>query len=228
MIENLPNWITNLFLLLVLLVILFFYLANGKPKKVTLSLIIWSLIHAILAYNGFYHNTTAIPPRFALILIPVSMAVIYGLLPKQKDWVFLNRNRVLSTFLHLVRLPVEIVLLQLFIHKMVPELMTFEGVNFDIIMGITAPIMGFLLWRNKLSKKVLLAWNVFGLVLITIILVVGILSAELPFQQFGFDQPNKAVTYFPFVLLPAVIVPVVIWTHILDILMLKMEIRAMA
>lgn len=128
----------------------------------------------------------------------------------------------------MVRLPIEIILLQLFIYRMVPELMIFEGINFDIIMGITAPIMGLLLWRNKLSKKVLLAWNVFGLLLITIILVVGILSAELPFQQFGFDQPNRAVTYFPFVLLPALIVPLVIWTYISDILKLKMEIRATA
>ncbi len=114
----------------------------------------------------------------------------------------------------------EIVLLQLFIHKMIPELMTFEGRNFDIIMGITAPIINFLYIKKWLGKKGLLGWNMIGLCLILFILVNGLLSAELPFQQFGFEQPNKAVTYFPFVLLPATVVPIVVWTHLTDIIKL--------
>lgn len=88
MIENLPNWITILFLLIFLLVILFFYLANGKPKQLTLDLLLWALLYAILALNGFYQDTTSIPPRFALILVSVSILVVYGILPKQRTWVF--------------------------------------------------------------------------------------------------------------------------------------------
>lgn len=122
--------------------------------------------------------------------------------------------------MHTVRLPVEIVLFGLFIYQMVPELMTFEGRNYDIIMGITAPIIGILLLKKRISKKALLIWNILGLFLVTFILVNGVLSAELPFQQFAFDQPNRGLNYFPFVLLPATIVPIVVWTHISDILIL--------
>ena len=46
-----------------------------------------------------------------------------------------------------------------------------------------------------------------------------------PFQKFGFEQPNKAITYFPFILLPALIVPLVIWTHLSDILKLIFELK---
>ncbi|MFC3880071.1 hypothetical protein ACFOSV_07785 [Algoriphagus namhaensis] len=130
-----------------------------------------------------------------------------------------------STFLHAVRLPVEIVLYGLFTHQMIPELMTFEGRNFDILMGITAPIIGWLVIKKNINKKILLAWNVIGLCLVLFILGNGILSAELPFQQFGFEQPNRAINYFPFVLLPATIVPIVIWTHLIDILKLRKEIK---
>jgi len=121
----------------------------------------------------------------------------------------------------------EIVLLQLFIHKMIPELMTFEGRNFDIIMGITAPIIGFLYLKKWLRKKGLLVWNIIGLCLILFILLNGLLSAELPFQQFGFEQPNRALAYFPFVLLPATVVPIVIWTHLTDIIKLIREIKTL-
>jgi len=128
--------------------------------------------------------------------------------------------------LHSVRLPVEIVLFGLFTHKMIPELMTFEGRNYDIIMGLTAPIIGILLIRKQLGKRGLLIWNMIGLVLIFFILFNGILSAELPFQQFVFEQPNRAINFFPFILLPATIVPIVIWTHLSDIIKLKTELKS--
>lgn len=122
------------------------------------------------------------------------------------------------TLLHIVRIPVEIVLFWLFVHNTVPELMTFEGRNFDIFSGITAPIVfyfGFV--KKRLNKKVLLAWNVICLGLLINIVTNAILSAPFPFQQFAFDQPNTAVLYFPFNWLPACVVPLVLFSHLVAI-----------
>lgn len=224
MIENLPNWIELLFITTCLLTIGLFHYSNGKPKRITFLIILWSIIQSTLAYVGFYQITNSIPPRFGLVLIPASAFIVYGLLPKQQIWFSEKRNTKVSTFLHSIRLPVEIVLFGLFIHKMVPELMTFEGRNYDIIMGITAPIIGLLFLKNKLNKMFLLFWNVAGLCLVLFILVNGLLSSELPFQQFGFEQPNRGINFFPFVLLPATVVPIVIWTHLSDIIKLRKEI----
>jgi|SRR6056297_2895484 len=225
MIENLPNWIDLTFIIICLMTLILFHFSNGKPKKLTLLIIIWSIMQSVLANIGFYHITDSIPPRFGLVLIPATLFIIYGLLPKQQRWIFEKRQTKISTFLHSVRLPVEIVLFGLFTYKMIPELMTFEGRNYDIIMGITAPLVGWLYLKQKLSKGVLLIWNIIGLILVLFILFNGILSSELPFQQFGFDQPNRGINYFPFVLLPATIVPIVIWTHITDIVKLRKEIK---
>ena len=224
MIENLPNWIELLFITTCLLTIGLFHYSNGKPKRITFLIILWSIIQSTLAYVGFYQITSSIPPRFGLVLIPASAFIVYGLLPKQQIWFSEKRNTKVSTFLHSIRLPVEIVLFGLFIHKMVPELMTFEGRNYDIIMGITAPIIGLLFLKNKLNKMFLLFWNVAGLCLVLFILVNGLLSSELPFQQFGFEQPNRGINFFPFVLLPATVVPIVILTHLSDIIKLRKEI----
>ncbi|WP_281612671.1 hypothetical protein [Flammeovirga sp. SubArs3] len=225
MIENLPNWIDLTFIVTCILTIILFHFSNGKPKKLTLLIIVWSTMQSILAYIGFYQITDSIPPRFGLVLIPTTFLIIYGLLSKQQKWIFEKRETKISTFLHSIRLPVEIVLFGLYTHKMIPGLMTFEGRNYDILMGITAPLIGLLFMKKIISKKALIAWNVVGLILVLFILFNGILSAELPFQQFGFEQPNRGINYFPFVLLPATIVPIVIWTHISDIIKLRKEIK---
>jgi len=214
MIENLPNWIDIFFTLIVFITIAFFYFSNGKPKYLTILIIVWSLLQSLLAINNYYQLLNTIPPRFALVLIPTTLLFIYAFQRKQINWVLEKRNTYISTISHSVRIPVEIVLYYLFLNKMIPELMTFEGRNFDILAGISAPIIGFLYYKKKISKKVLLIWNIVGLCLVCFILVNGLLSAELPIQQFGFDQPNKAVTFFPYVLLPATVVPIVIYTHI--------------
>jgi hypothetical protein len=224
MIEYLPLWVDLTFLFTFVFTIGLFHFSNGNPTKLTLMIIAWSFTHSLLALAGFYENTAATPPRFGLVLIPAILSIVFGLLPQQQKWFLEKRDTRISTFLHGIRLPVEMVLYGLFTHRMIPELMTFEGRNYDIVIGISAPLIGWLFVKNKLPKRLLLIWNMIGLIFVLFIMFNGILSAELPFQQFGFEQPNRAMNYFPFVLLPAAIVPIVIWTHLSDIIKLKKEI----
>jgi hypothetical protein len=223
MIEELPNWINVIFLLTVGVTVLMFYLANGRRRDILLWLIIWSTIQSFLALKGFYLITDTLPPRFILVLLPTTILIIVSLLPKYRNKLLKDRNRTISTFLHTVRIPVEIILFYLFINNMIPELMTFEGRNFDILAGFTAPIIGTLVLTRRASNGLLIFWNVISLGLVCLIIINGILSSELPFQQFGFEQPNKAIIYFPFILLPAVIVPIVIYTHLTDLVILVKE-----
>jgi hypothetical protein len=97
--------------------------------------------------------------------------------------------------------------------------MTFNGLNFDIIIGISALILFILiqLFKVNLGKKTLLIWNIIGLLFLMNIVVIAILSAPLPIQQLSFEQPNIAVLSFPYILLPSFIVPIVISTHITSI-----------
>jgi hypothetical protein len=85
-------------------------------------------------------------------------------------------------------------------------------------MGITAPLVYWLcfrLWVNhpERSRRFLIIWHIAGILLLTNIVSRAILSIPTPFQQYGFEQPNVAVTFFPYVLLPAVIVPLVFIAH---------------
>jgi hypothetical protein len=108
-----------------------------------------------------------------------------------------------------------VVLFWVFLHKGIPEVMTFEGRNLDIISGITAPVIYYLGFvSGRLWPRTILSWNLICLALLVNIVTTAILSTPYPFQRFGFDQPNVAIFYFPFVWLPAVIVPIVLLSHL--------------
>lgn len=120
--------------------------------------------------------------------------------------------------MHTIRIPVEIVLFYIYTEGLIPVEMTFEGYNYDIISGLSAPVMYYLVFvTERIGKRGLLIWNIVCLGLLLNILTIAVLSANTPFQRMAFDQPNIGVAYFPFVWLPAVIVPVVFYSHLASI-----------
>jgi len=224
MISNIPVWVEVLFILTTLLTVFLFYRLNGRSKVLLLFIISYGVLQSLLALAGFFQSA-GFPPRPIFVLAPAFLLMIYGLTGNRLEWVKTHRNLKYSYFLHSIRIPVEIVLYQLYVAKTIPLLMTFEGRNFDIIVGIIAPFIGYLFVKGKIGLRSMLVWNIVGLGFVLFIVVNAIFSLETPFQLFAFDQPNIAVIYFPFVLLPSVIVPIVIYTYLSDILLLLKKIR---
>ncbi|MEP6595025.1 MAG: hypothetical protein ABJA71_03720 [Ginsengibacter sp.] len=221
MLSNLPLYISMLFIFTTILTAIFFIAAirenNSTRTVVLVSVIIcgWLVIHAILALKNFYAVTDSIPPRFTLLTLPPFLIIIILFITNSGRRFIDSLSLKLLTQLHVVRIFVEIILFWLFLYKFIPRLMTFEGRNFDILAGLSAPLVAYLgFTKNTLGKKFMFAWNIICLLLLLNIVVNAILSAPFPFQQFAFDQPNIAVLYFPFVWLPGFIVPVVLFSHL--------------
>lgn len=216
--DQLPIYTSIIFVITTLLTVGIFYVASNYSKTTLVILISWLTLQAIIGLTGFYTSTQVLPPRFILLVFPPLLFIILLFItPKGK--VFIDKLDIkILTLLHIIRIPVELVLYMLFIHKAVPELMTFEGRNLDIISGITAPFVyyfGFI--KKGLGKKVMLIWNFICLGLLINIVVHAVLSAPFAFQQFAFDQPNIAVLYFPFNWLPCCVVPLVLFSHLTTI-----------
>ena len=96
--------------------------------------------------------------------------------------------------------------------------MTFEGRNFDILAGLTAPFIfywGF--FKNKISREGLLVWNLLSLGLLINIILIAVLSAKSPIQHYAFNETNIALEHFPFNWLPSVVVPIVLFSHLATI-----------
>ena len=203
--------LASLFILLSLLSIALYYIGTGKDKGLLVLLIIWFVYVALVSYSGLLIDTKARPPRFMLMMIPViALSIVAYKFSAAKK---LQESSLIA--IHTLRILVEIGLYRLFLWGKIPQLMTFEGINFDIVFGVSAiVVLTFrFLSSSPLPLKLFRIWNYVGLIFLSIIVTVAILSSPLPIQLLAFEQPNIAVLFFPFTFLPALIVALVLLSH---------------
>lgn len=236
MIQNLPSYIVISFILTTIVTLFLFFgiIKNSKSEKmrkskaILIGLIIWLTAQMALTLNHIYsENLSVFPPRLFLLGILPSLLLIILLFLTKKGREFIDSLPLKNiTYLNTIRIPVELVLYWLFIQKAIPELMTFEGRNFDILSGISAPIVSYLVFTKRtLSHNFLLIWNFVCLGLLINIVTNALLSAPSPIQKLAFEQPNIAILHFPFSWLPTFVVPVVLFGHLVSIrqLIIKKE-----
>ncbi len=216
--DTLPQYVSMVFIALTVITIWMFYRATLKNKGAIIIVLFVALVQALLSQEGFYLVTDTMPPRIMAMLLPSVVILLYAFFSERGkaviQWIDLEQY----TYLHTVRIGVEFVILWLFLDGLMPESMTFEGRNFDILSGLSAPFIAYFGYKKgKIGRKGLLLWNIVCLVLVLQVVITGILSAPTVFQQFSLDQPNAGILYFPFVWLPTVVVPIVVFGHIVAI-----------
>ncbi len=192
---------------------------SGLPANLfNFVLPFWMIFQAVLALGGFYQETKSVPPRLILF------AILPALLFMTAYFVFFRSTFIERlplkqlTILHVVRIPVEIVLLWLFQAGMIPQMMTFEGRNFDILSGALAVIVFLFAFyyvkRNVVRRWLLIVYNLVGLILLSNVVIIAAMSVPSTIQRLNFDQPAIAVLYFPYIWLPSIIVPIVLLAHL--------------
>jgi hypothetical protein len=185
---------------------------------------LWVFFQAALAMGEFYQNVDMFPPRLVLFgIFPALVLIFVFFLFFRKDFIERFPLRIL-TLLHIVRLPVEIVLYWLCLATLVPEMMTFEGRNFDIVSGLLAPVVYVAAFRKRgMNKWLLIAYNVLGILLLVNVVSIAAQSLPSPVQQLNLDQPNKGVLLFPYIWLPTIVVPLVLFSHLAALWQLVMR-----
>ena len=215
---DVPFYLNILFVLTTLATVGIFFLASQKNKVAFGIVLLIMIFQAFLGLQRFYHDSDAMPPRLMLMLLPSAVPILFAFFTRTGKKFINALDLKTYTYLHTVRLPVEVVIFGLFMHQLMPQSMSFEGRNFDVISGLTAPIIAYLGFRQGVvNKPLLLIWNIVCLGLVLQVVGTGILSAPSPFQQLSFEQPNVAVLYFPFIWLPTIVVPIVIFGHLVAV-----------
>ncbi|WP_128914266.1 MULTISPECIES: hypothetical protein [Acidobacteriaceae] len=185
---------------------------RGSKPAIVLSLV-WMVLQSVIAVSGFYLITSTIPPHFIFVVAP-PILLIAGLFLTGAGRRFVDRMDLKWCILvHTIRIFVEATLYWLFLYKQVPALMTFEAGNLDILAGVTVPFVWWAFSAGKMGRRGLFIWNALCLLSVLNALGRAMLSAPFRFQRFAFDQPTVAILHFPFVLLPAFIVPAVLLCH---------------
>ncbi len=179
-----------------------------------LVLIAWVFLQSAIALSGFYLFTKTVPPHLILAVAPplIFIAVLFVTAAGRR---FLDGMELKWCVLfHTIRIFVELNLYWLFLYKQVPAQMTFEAGNLDILAGITAPVIWWAFSNGYVRRRGLLIWNCFAILGVLNAFSRALLSAPFRFQRFAFDQPTVAIFSFPFILLPAFLVPAVLLCHL--------------
>jgi hypothetical protein len=112
------------------------------------------------------------------------------------------------------RLPLELAMHAQYERGVMPGQMSYSGLNFDIVTGITAIVVAWLVATGRSGRRLVLAWNILGILLLLNIMVVSTLSTPT-FGYFGEERLNVWITYPPFIWLPAVMVLAALAGHLL-------------
>ena len=227
--DNLPNYVSPIFIGVSITVFGFiFYAIYQALRGNKTGMVVWAnvmlvylFLTGLMTFNGFLKDFESMPPRLVLLVGPVLLLILtLFVLPKSRAAI--NRMPITTlTYIHIVRIPVELCLWWLFGAGLVAQAMTFEGINFDIIAGITAPFAGVFLVGKKVSNKLgAIIWNIVCLGLVLNIVIRAVALTPYFYDGSGPELQNLAVFEFPFIWLPTFVVPAVIFSHIASLMQL--------
>lgn len=189
--------------------------ARRRVLAVTLAVAAaWMTATWAAAESGVLRQWDATPPPFALLVAGiVGLAVAMA---RTGYGTRLARGLPLWTLLAVqgFRLPLEVAMHAMYERGIMPVQMSYSGRNFDIVTGITAILVAWLVASGRGGRRLVLTWNILGLALLLNVVTIAILSTPR-FAYFGADRLNVWVTYPPFVWLPAVMVLAALAGHLL-------------
>jgi len=187
---------------------------TGRLTSLVFSL--WLVVTALLAHSGFLAEAPeSIPPRFAVVVVPMLAFLIWLAVSKKAMTATARVSISAVAGLQFFRVGVEIVIHQLVQAGLMPEVMTWNGRNFDIVTGIAAPAVAWVLAKDPVkNRKVALAWNWLGTLLLLNAVVHGMLTAPSPFRIESLGRPNVAVLHSPYVWIVSLCVFVAASSHV--------------
>ncbi|MFY0598754.1 MAG: hypothetical protein JXR03_03725 [Cyclobacteriaceae bacterium] len=220
--NDLPIYISIVFIACIIAAFSFLYFAIRQTTKkgftatiVLTFMSVWIFVIALLTFNDFFSDSQSMPPRI-FMFAGTGLIIIIGLFVFKRTRDFIGKMPITTlTHIHIIRVPVEIVLWWLFLEEVVPQVITFEGMNHDILSGITAPFAGiFLVGLRSKSRIAAIIWNLVALGLLINVVSRAILASPYFYDPTVLDTPNIAILYFPFVFLPLFVVPAVLFSHL--------------
>ncbi|MCB9933675.1 MAG: hypothetical protein H6841_09660 [Planctomycetes bacterium] len=181
-----------------------------------LAVAAWLGLTAAIAASGVLAPAPdRVPPNLTVLAVSLVLTLLLTLGPVGRRVVGVLSAPKLVGF-QVFRVPVELVLFMLAVNGAGPELLSFEGRNFDIITGLSAPFAAWLVLR-KPNKLLVIGWNLLGLGLLLNVLVHAVLSMPGPMQKFFVQPGPEVVATFPYIWLPAFLVPLAFAGHVLSL-----------
>ena len=190
--------------------------SDGFAAVFAAALFGWLWLASVLAAGGLFEASAS--RAFPATGFGLAFATAAGL-------VLLSRSSTLNTVLAAVPLPwlvgiqlyrvIGLIFLVLYGSGQLPGEFAIPAGAGDVLIGLTAPIVAFALYRQYAwSERVAVVWNIAGVVDLAVAVGTGFLSSPGPLQVLAPDSPNRLITTFPLVLVPLFAVPLSVVLHL--------------
>ena len=172
----------------------------------------WLVALGLVAAAGVFLRDGRVQPYFlAAGLLPTIAGIVF-VTSRAAAPLLARTSSATLIGLQSFRVVVELVLWALALQGRLSPLLTFEGRNFDVLVGVTALPMAWLcLLRRAWLPAVAGVWNVAGIVILVSTVLTFVLSAPVPFQRIHTEPPTTIVATLPYIWLPGFLVPLA-WT----------------
>jgi hypothetical protein len=168
-----------------------------------------------LAESGLLSQFDSFPPPFGVFFLVMVIGASFAIAASPLGRMIAHHTSFAKLVgFHFFRIFAEALLTTAFHAGLAPRHLTLEGWNFDIITGITAVIVFFIL-RTHVSRTLVWIWNLMGMVFLFIIAFIAIMSMPTSFRMFLEEPSNIWVTTVPFILLPGLLVTAALTGHLL-------------
>jgi hypothetical protein len=198
------------------------WLTPGRhPGRIMLAITGWVALLGLLSLEGVFANFKSLPPRILpALLVPLVTGILFLRSPAARA-LLARTPPQWPVYLQSFRIAMEIILWLLYLQHRAPVIMTFEGRNVDILVGLTAIPVGYLCFvRKAWPARVALWWNLAGILILLNVVVHAQLSTPSPFRVFVTDPPLTFIAYWPYILLPGFLVPLAWLGHAASLIQL--------
>lgn len=190
----------------------------------TIAILIWILWLILLSGSPLIRDVS-LPPKLPLLIFMPWLIFMLA---------FYFKNRTNSNLLRIhpkwpvlaqsFRIAVEIVIYYTFLNGILTESATFMGWNFDILVGVLAIPMAFLVFKHEhkfMGLKKL--WNVFGMLMLFIAIGIIASSFYLSEEVWGVNDGLMTAEFLemPYLLLAGFLAPLGIFLHVFSLTQLS-------
>ena len=191
--------------------------AATRRRAVVLTVVAsvtWMGVTWFAAASGVLRQWQAMPPPFMILFVGiVALSAAIALTPY--GWrLVVGLPLWVLVVVQCFRLPLELAMHEMYKRGVMPVQMSYDGLNYDILTGATALIVGALVRVGWGGRVLVTLWNIAGLALLVNVVTVALLSTPR-FAYFGRDHLNEWVADPPYVWLPAVMVLAALAGHLL-------------
>jgi hypothetical protein len=192
-------------------------LSRREAVVVSVGLLIWLLYAGLIGRSGLLTATAGRPPGILLLVVPVIVFVIFVARSRVAGRVALALPVGLLIGAQAFRIGVELFLHRLAVEGLAPRMLTFEGANVDLWIGLSAPLAAWLAGRGSRGARLALYWNALGLLSLANVVARSLLTAPGPANFLHAEVPNLMVSTFPYSFIPGFFAPLAVVLHVLAI-----------